>query len=192
MWEAACTPLSSPNQVAPRCSSGRRSPIPWPGLERCSLTSPRVQLTRLTCCNVRDSIRLLPVRRRIRAWSVRAASRASAQVWGDGTRATRYARSCQAAVKLARCSQFGADRAISYRDEDFVDVVRDVTGGHGAEVVLDIMGASYLARNGEALAGDGRRGIIGLQGGATAKLDLRTLLSKRASMHATTLRARPP
>ncbi len=110
-----------------------------------------------------------------------------ARAWGARVLCT-----AGSAEKLARCSQFGADRAISYRDEDFVDVVRDVTGGHGAEVVLDIMGASYLARNVEALAVDGRLVIIGLQGGATAKLDLRTLLSKRASMHATTLRARPP
>jgi putative PIG3 family NAD(P)H quinone oxidoreductase len=94
--------------------------------------------------------------------------------------------------KMARCAQLGADRAISYSDEDFTEVVRDVTDGRGADVILDIMGASYLARNIEALATHGRLAVIGLQGGARAELDLGALLRKRASVHATTLRARPP
>ncbi len=119
---------------------------------------------------------------------------------GVGTLAVQLARAWGARVlctagsahKLARCVQLGADRAISYRDEDFVDVVREVTGGHGVEVILDIMGASYLARNLQALAADGRLAVIGLKGGTTAELDLRTALRKRVSMHATTLRARPP
>ncbi len=84
---------------------------------------------------------------------------------GVGTLAVQLARAWGARVlctagsahKLARCVQLGADRAISYRDEDFVDVVREVTGGHGVEVILDIMGASYLARNLQALAADGGR-----------------------------------
>ena len=84
-----------------------------------------------------------------------------------------------------------AHRAISYRDEDFAEVVRDFTGGGGADVILDIMGASYLARNVESLAVGGRLVVIGLQGGAKAGLDLRALQLKRASVHATTLRSRP-
>jgi putative PIG3 family NAD(P)H quinone oxidoreductase len=95
------------------------------------------------------------------------------------------------AEKLERCRALGADVAISYRDEDFVEVVEDVTDGHGADVILDIMGASYLARNLAALATEGRLVIIGRQGGNRAELDLGLLQSKRASIHATTLRNQP-
>jgi putative PIG3 family NAD(P)H quinone oxidoreductase len=94
-------------------------------------------------------------------------------------------------AKLDRCRELGADVAISYRDEDFVEVVKDVTDGHGADVILDIMGASYLARNLAALATEGRLVIIGRQGGNRAELDLGLLQSKRASIHATTLRNQP-
>jgi putative PIG3 family NAD(P)H quinone oxidoreductase len=95
------------------------------------------------------------------------------------------------AEKLERCRALGADVAISYRDEDFVEVVEDVTDGHGADVILDIMGASYLARNLAALATWGRLVIIGRQGGNKAELNLGLLQSKQASIHATTLRNRP-
>lgn len=93
--------------------------------------------------------------------------------------------------KLDRCRALGADVAISYRDEDFAEVVRDVTGGRGADVILDIMGASYLPRNLASLAANGRLVIIGRQGGDRAEIDLGVLQGKRASIHATTLRARP-
>jgi putative PIG3 family NAD(P)H quinone oxidoreductase len=95
-----------------------------------------------------------------------------------------------AGKKLEFCRSLGADVAISYRNEDFVTVVRDATGGHGADVILDIMGASYLARNLSALATGGRLVIIGRQGGNRAELDLGVLQGKRASIHATTLRNR--
>jgi putative PIG3 family NAD(P)H quinone oxidoreductase len=93
--------------------------------------------------------------------------------------------------KLARCRELGADIAINYRDEDFVAALRDATGGAGADVILDIMGASYLARNLAALATGGRLVIIGRQGGSRAEIDLGVLQGKRASVYATTLRARP-
>ena len=93
--------------------------------------------------------------------------------------------------KAARAEQLGAERAIRYRDEDFGEVVRELTGGRGADVVLDNMGATYLARNVDVLAVGGRLVVIGLQGGARAELDLGALLVKRASVHATSLRARP-
>ena len=93
--------------------------------------------------------------------------------------------------KLARCRELGADVAINYRDEDFVAALLDATGGAGADVILDIMGASYLARNLAALATGGRLVIIGRQGGSRAEIDLGVLQGKRASVHATTLRARP-
>lgn len=95
------------------------------------------------------------------------------------------------AGKLARCRALGAHAAISYRDEDFVARVREETGGRGADVVLDNMGASYLARNVEVLAPDGRLVVIGLQGGRTGELDLGLLLAKRGAVHATSLRGRP-
>jgi putative PIG3 family NAD(P)H quinone oxidoreductase len=93
--------------------------------------------------------------------------------------------------KLARCRELGADIAINYRDTDFAAALLDATGGAGADVILDIMGASYLARNLAALATDGRLVIIGRQGGSRAEIDLGVLQGKRASVHATTLRARP-
>jgi len=93
--------------------------------------------------------------------------------------------------KLARCRELGADVAINYRDGDFVVALLDATGGAGADVILDIMGASYLARNLAALATGGRLVIIGRQGGSRAEIDLGVLQAKRASVHATTLRARP-
>ena len=93
--------------------------------------------------------------------------------------------------KLACCRELGADVAINYRDEDFVAALLDATGGAGADVILDIMGASYLARNLAALATGGRLVIIGRQGGSRAEIDLGVLQAKRASVHATTLRARP-
>ncbi|MBA3780445.1 MAG: NAD(P)H-quinone oxidoreductase [Nocardioides sp.] len=95
------------------------------------------------------------------------------------------------AEKLAVCSDLGADVTINYRDEDFVQIVKDVTGGHGADVILDNMGASYLDRNLDALATEGRLVIIGMQGGAKGELDIGKLLRKRGAVIATSLRARP-
>jgi putative PIG3 family NAD(P)H quinone oxidoreductase len=118
---------------------------------------------------------------------------------GIGTMAIQLAKAFGARVactagsprKLARCRELGADVAIDYRAEDFVAAVRDATGGAGADVILDIMGASYLARNLAALATGGRLVVIGRQGGSRAEIDLGVLQAKRASLHATTLRARP-
>lgn len=93
--------------------------------------------------------------------------------------------------KLARCRELGAEVAINYRDQDFVEVVREATGGRGADVVLDNMGAKYLGRNVDVLATEGRLVIIGMQGGSKAELNIGQLLSKRGAVIATTLRARP-
>ena len=95
------------------------------------------------------------------------------------------------AEKLAVCSDLGADVTINYRDEDFVHVVDDVTDGHGADVILDNMGAKYLDRNLRAMATEGRLVIIGMQGGTKGELDIATLLRKRGAVIATSLRARP-
>ncbi|WP_155342837.1 NAD(P)H-quinone oxidoreductase [Acrocarpospora pleiomorpha] len=93
--------------------------------------------------------------------------------------------------KLKRCRELGADVAISYRTEDFAARVLEETGGRGADVVLDMIGGAYLGRNVEVLATGGRLVIIGLQGGSRAELDLGLLQRRRATVTATTLRARP-
>jgi len=95
------------------------------------------------------------------------------------------------AEKLEVCRSLGADVLVNYRDEDFVEAVKAATDGAGVDVILDNMGAKYLARNVDALAAYGRLMVIGLQGGTRAELDLGVLLRKRASVAATSLRARP-
>ena len=95
------------------------------------------------------------------------------------------------AAKLAICTDLGADVVINYRDEDFVDVVKRESDGHGVDVVLDNMGAQYLPRNVDALALEGRLVVIGMQGGTKGELDLGVLLRKRGAVVATSLRSRP-
>jgi putative PIG3 family NAD(P)H quinone oxidoreductase len=95
------------------------------------------------------------------------------------------------AAKLDVCRELGAEVGINYRDEDFVERVREATDGAGVDVILDNMGARYLARNVDALATGGRLVSIGMQGGTKAELDLGKLMRKRGSVHATTLRSRP-
>ncbi len=90
--------------------------------------------------------------------------------------------------KLELCESLGAERAINYRDEDFVEVLEEAGG---ADVILDNMGAKYLDRNVSALATEGRLVVIGMQGGTKGELDLGLLLRKRGAVIATTLRARP-
>ncbi|MEU3772979.1 NAD(P)H-quinone oxidoreductase [Streptomyces sp. NPDC032472] len=118
---------------------------------------------------------------------------------GIGTMAIQLAKAVGATVavtaggpeKLARCKELGADVLIDYRQQDFVAELKAATGGAGADVILDIIGAKYLARNVDALAVNGRLVVIGMQGGVKAELNLATLLAKRAAIAATTLRARP-
>lgn len=95
------------------------------------------------------------------------------------------------AAKLGVARSLGARTLINYREQDFVQELRTATAGRGADVILDVVGAKYLARNVESLATGGRLVVIGLQGGTTAELDLGTLMGKRASIAGTTLRARP-
>lgn len=119
---------------------------------------------------------------------------------GIGTFAIQWAKAVGArvvatagsAAKLDRCLELGADHVVNYRTQDFVAATRAATGGLGADVVLDIVGGDYLARNVEVLAPDGRLVVIGSAGGGgAAPLDLGLLMRKRASVSATTLRARP-
>ena len=117
---------------------------------------------------------------------------------GIGTTAIQLARARGAHVlttagsaeKCAACERVGADRAINYREIDFVAAVRDATAGRGVDVVLDIIGGDYVPRNLEALAVEGRLVQIGLQGGSSAQLNMGTLLMKRLTITASTLRAR--
>jgi len=94
-------------------------------------------------------------------------------------------------AKLQRCSELGADVCINYRREVFEQQVLTATDGAGADVILDNMGASYLARNIDALAIGGRLVVIGLQGGTSAGIDLGALMAKRAILAVTALRSRP-
>jgi putative PIG3 family NAD(P)H quinone oxidoreductase len=95
------------------------------------------------------------------------------------------------AEKCARCLALGADRAIDYRDGDFVAACKELSGGRGVDVVLDSIGAAYLERNLASLAVGGRLVVIGLMGGAKAEISLGLLLAKRLQLIGSTLRARP-
>ncbi len=118
---------------------------------------------------------------------------------GIGTMAIQIGRALGARVavtagsqaKLNACAALGAEVLINYNEQDFVQVMLDETGGRGANVILDNMGAAYLERNVTALARDGRLVIIGMQAGVRAELDISTLLRKNASLHATSVRGRP-
>ena len=118
---------------------------------------------------------------------------------GIGTMAIQLARALGARTivtagtpeKLKFARSLGAEVCVNYREQDFVAEVGAATGGRGADVILDVVGAKYLSRNIEALATGGRLVIIGLQGGAKAELNLGTLMAKRASVTGTTLRSRP-
>ncbi len=94
--------------------------------------------------------------------------------------------------KCAACLDMGAESAINYRDSDFVAEVKRLTQAHGVNVVLDMVGASYLKRNLAALAVEGRLAIIATQGGRTAELNLSELMMKRARIIGSTMRVRTP
>ena len=93
--------------------------------------------------------------------------------------------------KCRACEGLGAERAINYRSEDFVEVVRELTGGRGVDVVLDIVGGSYVNRDLAALAMDGRVVVIGfMEGEPTATVDLRRILGRRLTITGSALRPR--
>ncbi|WP_308925407.1 NAD(P)H-quinone oxidoreductase [Janthinobacterium sp. J1-1] len=92
--------------------------------------------------------------------------------------------------KARACEALGAERGINYRTEDFVAVVKELTGGRGVDVILDMVGGDYLPREIACLADDGRIGLIAVQGGTKAELDLGTLLRRRLTVTGSTLRPR--
>jgi NADPH:quinone reductase len=95
-------------------------------------------------------------------------------------------------LKCRKSEALGALRGINYRLEDFAGVVKDITGGRGVDVILDIMGGSYTPRNLSCLARDGRLLQIGLMGGSTVEIPLRIIMLKRLTLTGSTLRSRTP
>ncbi|OHV97222.1 NAD(P)H-quinone oxidoreductase [Janthinobacterium lividum] len=93
--------------------------------------------------------------------------------------------------KARACEALGAERGINYRTEDFVTVVKELTDGKGVDVILDMVGGDYLPREIDCLADDGRIGLIAVQGGSKATLDLGQVLRRRLSVSGSTLRPRP-
>lgn len=93
--------------------------------------------------------------------------------------------------KTAFATELGADLAINYNDQDFAAVIAEHTAGRGVDLILDNIGAKYLPRNVASLATGGRLVVLGMQGGVKGELNLGQLLSKRASIAAASLRARP-
>ena len=108
-----------------------------------------------------------------------------AAVWGARVFAT-----AGTEEKARACERLGAARGIDYRTEDFVEVIRQETAGKGVDLILDMVGASYLARNMEAVGVEGRLVVISLIGGARAEINLGTLMSKRLTVTGSTLRVR--
>jgi NADPH2:quinone reductase len=93
--------------------------------------------------------------------------------------------------KCRACEQLGARRAIDYRREDFVAVVKEMTGGRGVDVILDMVAGDYVPREIECLADDGRLVIIAVQGGTRAQVDCGAVLRRRLTITGSTLRPRP-
>jgi putative PIG3 family NAD(P)H quinone oxidoreductase len=118
---------------------------------------------------------------------------------GIGTTAIQLARAFGARVfatagsaeKCAACARLGAERAINYRETDFVAAVRDLTDGRGVDLILDMVGGEYVARNLESLAVDGRLVQIAVIGGAKAQINLVPILQRRLTVTGSTLRPRP-
>ena len=94
------------------------------------------------------------------------------------------------AEKCAACEKLGADRAVNYREEDFVEAVRETTGGKGADVILDMVGGDYISRNYKAAAIEGRVVQIAFLGGAKAEANFSLLMTKRLVHTGSMLRAR--
>ncbi len=93
--------------------------------------------------------------------------------------------------KCRACEQLGAERGINYRSEDFAAVVKEMTGGRGVDVILDMVAGDYIPREIDCLADDGRIALIALLKGAKAEIDLGQVLRRRLSISGSTLRPRP-
>jgi len=119
---------------------------------------------------------------------------------GIGTTAIQLAREFGATIfatagndeKCRACEALGAKKGINYRTEDYVEVVKEATGGHGADVILDMVGGDYVARNIKVAAKQGRIVNIAYQKGSKVELNLLPIMMKRLTMTGSTLRMRPP
>jgi len=117
---------------------------------------------------------------------------------GIGTTAIQLARALGARVfatagsaqKAAACESLGAERAINYRETDFVAAIKQATNGRGVDVVLDMVAGDYVQRNIDVLAMDGRLVMIGRQGGVKSEIDIMPILRKRLVLTGSTLRTR--
>jgi len=107
------------------------------------------------------------------------------------TRGSRVFATAGSAEKCAACERLGAERCINYRDGDFVAVVRELTGGRGVDVILDMVGGEYFARNIDALAMEGRLVEIATLHGVKAEVNLQTIMGRRLTVTGSTLRPRP-
>jgi NADPH2:quinone reductase len=107
------------------------------------------------------------------------------------TRGSRVFATAGSAEKCAACERLGAERCIDYRNGDFVAAVRALTGGHGVDVILDMVGGDYFGRNIEALAVEGRLVEIATLHGVKAELNIQTIMGRRLTITGSTLRPRP-
>ena len=98
---------------------------------------------------------------------------------------------CGSDQKCARARELGADLAINYATQDFVEEVKTITGGKGVQAVLDMVGGDYVPRNIQCLAEDGRHVTIAVQRGVTAEINIAAVMVKRLTLTGSTLRARP-
>jgi putative PIG3 family NAD(P)H quinone oxidoreductase len=118
---------------------------------------------------------------------------------GIGTAAIQLARAHGARVfatagspeKCAACERLGAERCLNYREEDFVTVIRELTAGRGVDEIVDMVGGSYVARNLDLLAVEGRLVQIATQAGAKVEINVMQIMQKRLIVTGSTLRARP-
>jgi NADPH2:quinone reductase len=94
-------------------------------------------------------------------------------------------------AKCTAAREIGADRAVNYREEDFLEAVKEATGGRGVDVILDMVGGPYIEKNIRALADDGRLVYIGFQSGSKAEIDFMRVMLKRLTITGSTLRIRP-
>ena len=110
-----------------------------------------------------------------------------ARTWGATVFAT-----AGSSEKCEACLAIGAQHAINYKEQDFVEEVKRLTDGRGVDIVLDLVGGPYLERNIESLAVEGRISIVSIQGGRTGRVDLAKLMHKRARVMGSTMRVRSP
>jgi hypothetical protein len=135
---------------------------------------------------------------RLRAWTARARRDAARPRRHERHRhhghpaRTRLFATAGSTSKCSACERLGAERAINYKTEDFVEVVKEITGGKGVDVIVDMVGGDYLSRNLDALAIDGRLVQISFLKGSHVELNLNPLMRKRLTLTGSTLRPRTP